>query len=118
MLIKCPECGHEVSSYADACPHCGCNIQRAIEQKDAIDELAPYAYRRIMGLILSGGMFGMFAVLTLILGICSACNMSEVLNRELAPWMFTVFVILALGSAGCLLLGIYKYKSLKKVVDL
>ena len=23
-LIKCPECGHEMSSLADACPHCGC----------------------------------------------------------------------------------------------
>lgn len=23
-LIKCPECGHDVSSFANQCPHCGC----------------------------------------------------------------------------------------------
>lgn len=23
-LINCPECGKEVSSYAEACPNCGC----------------------------------------------------------------------------------------------
>ena len=26
MLIKCPECGHEVSSQAPVCPHCGIEI--------------------------------------------------------------------------------------------
>lgn len=25
-LIKCPECGHEISSKAKTCVHCGCNI--------------------------------------------------------------------------------------------
>lgn len=25
-LLKCPECGSEVSSFADFCPHCGCPI--------------------------------------------------------------------------------------------
>lgn len=23
-LVNCPECGKEVSSYAEACPNCGC----------------------------------------------------------------------------------------------
>ena len=28
-LIKCPECGKEISDKAGACPHCGCpNIQK------------------------------------------------------------------------------------------
>ena len=25
-LIKCPECNHDVSEYADSCPNCGCPI--------------------------------------------------------------------------------------------
>ena len=25
-LIKCPECGKEISDKAGACPHCGCPI--------------------------------------------------------------------------------------------
>lgn len=27
-LIKCTECGHEVSDKASACPHCGCPIEK------------------------------------------------------------------------------------------
>ena len=27
-LVKCPECGHDVSTKADACPHCGYPINK------------------------------------------------------------------------------------------
>lgn len=27
-LIKCPECGHEISDRAESCPHCGCPVQK------------------------------------------------------------------------------------------
>lgn len=30
-LIKCIECGSEVSTYADACPRCGCPVQKSID---------------------------------------------------------------------------------------
>lgn len=30
-LIKCIECGSEVSSYAQACPKCGCPVQVSID---------------------------------------------------------------------------------------
>ena len=29
MMIKCPECGKEISSKAVSCPHCGCPISAA-----------------------------------------------------------------------------------------
>ena len=32
-LIKCPECGREVSEKATACPNCGCPIQDALERQ-------------------------------------------------------------------------------------
>ena len=35
-LIKCPECGHEISSYADKCIYCGCpmdQIKKLINNK-------------------------------------------------------------------------------------
>ena len=28
MLIKCPECGHDVSSTAEKCPNCGATISQ------------------------------------------------------------------------------------------
>lgn len=43
-LIKCPECGHDVSTYADTCPECGCPVSRATAaaaQETAAAESAP-----------------------------------------------------------------------------
>lgn len=31
-LIKCPECGKDVSTYADACPHCGFPIKKEAQK--------------------------------------------------------------------------------------
>lgn len=36
-LIKCPECGKEISSKADKCPNCGCPVDDII-QKNAIED--------------------------------------------------------------------------------
>lgn len=32
-LIKCKECGKEISDKATACPHCGCPVQTTDEAK-------------------------------------------------------------------------------------
>lgn len=32
-LIKCVECGREISSYAQACPHCGCPANHQIDKQ-------------------------------------------------------------------------------------
>lgn len=29
-LIKCPECGNEISSFAKACPNCGYPIEEVM----------------------------------------------------------------------------------------
>ncbi len=34
-LLKCPECGHDVSSEAEACPHCGYPIKKKIKTKES-----------------------------------------------------------------------------------
>lgn len=34
MLIKCEDCGHEMSDKAKACPNCGCPNPRIEEKKD------------------------------------------------------------------------------------
>ena len=31
-LIKCPECGNNVSEYAAHCPHCGFNIAEELKE--------------------------------------------------------------------------------------
>lgn len=33
-LLKCPECGNNVSSEATACPHCGYPVEKILNVKD------------------------------------------------------------------------------------
>ncbi len=37
-LIKCPECGEEISEVAKSCPHCGCAGKKLKEQKQALKQ--------------------------------------------------------------------------------
>lgn len=40
-MIKCPECGKEISESAKSCPNCGCDVKKAIKkqkQQKAIDD--------------------------------------------------------------------------------
>lgn len=32
-LMKCPECGHEISDKAEACPNCGYKVSAEVEKK-------------------------------------------------------------------------------------
>lgn len=38
-LIKCPECGREVSSKAVSCPHCGCPVDEKSKMEILVDEI-------------------------------------------------------------------------------
>jgi len=37
MLVRCQECGGEVSSEADRCPHCGCRYPHFLSGSDLAD---------------------------------------------------------------------------------
>jgi predicted amidophosphoribosyltransferase len=38
-LITCPECAAEISSHAEACPHCGVPIAKVRETEEASERL-------------------------------------------------------------------------------
>lgn len=38
-LIRCPECGNEISDKAEKCIHCGCPIKLQINQGKAVFKL-------------------------------------------------------------------------------
>ncbi|MCI7430267.1 MAG: zinc-ribbon domain-containing protein [Bacteroidales bacterium] len=48
-LIKCKECGHEVSDLANVCPNCGAPIKFLQDQKEIVKKYAT------IGLILGVG---------------------------------------------------------------
>lgn len=51
-LIKCPECGHELSEMAHVCPHCGCpvkNLRRMLlNPQIPIKGTIPYIYNNVI----------------------------------------------------------------------
>ena len=62
-LIKCPECGKEISSEAPFCPNCGLPIKKEPEPKQKKRESMTIAYRgnpgSIVGIIITGGVLGL-----------------------------------------------------------
>ena len=53
-LIKCSECGQEISEKATACPHCGCPIKNPVEE--ANQQQLIHSKRKIAALILVFGI--------------------------------------------------------------
>lgn len=41
-LIKCPECGHDISDSADICPNCGFALKKQLNEKKKSDFLIKY----------------------------------------------------------------------------
>lgn len=65
-LIKCPECGKEISSTSDVCIHCGYKLNNSkveITEKSILKEDAIIAQRLYLGL--AGPIFG-----TIFFGLC------------------------------------------------
>ena len=46
MIIKCPECGHQVSDHAKTCPSCGIDIAGNIVRCPECGELT-FAYQEV-----------------------------------------------------------------------
>ena len=58
-LIKCPECGKEISDRAQACIHCGCPIQTQIsESKLIIKALRHPNEQHVVGYSLGTPIYG------------------------------------------------------------
>lgn len=56
-LIKCPECGEEVSEKALACPKCGCPINQTESEPqkvvvDNIDQANDHTSRKLLGFLI------------------------------------------------------------------
>ncbi len=89
-LIKCQECGKEVSSKAFACPNCGFPINKQNNQLSDIDKnssrdlyvlvprmtysIAPSIVFIVLGALLSWALIG---IVFIVLGICSICELNQ-----------------------------------------
>ena len=53
-LIKCPECGKEVSSLAVSCPNCGCPIKKLDPSKNIIVPFVGWTTSNLLILCVTG----------------------------------------------------------------
>lgn len=73
-MIKCPECGKEISDMANACPNCGYPIMSSNFQATNTQEVKPYVPEEpkmsILGIVaLVFSVLGKFAVIGLVLAV-------------------------------------------------
>ena len=47
-LIKCPECGREISDKAESCPHCGCPTPRTVRPHVQAEETTVWSGNPLM----------------------------------------------------------------------
>lgn len=97
MLIKCPECGKEVSDNAVACVHCGYPLTQKKEAVQKTDQ----AKRKDGPLVASNIVLGVFGFMMLCGVLTSNGGVEGNRNAAMVSWF------LAVGSI-CALLAIKK----------
>ena len=84
-LMKCPECGHDVSSEATSCPNCGFPIRKQNELVSTSKELyvlvprSPYSVAPSIIFIVLGAIFTplIIGIILLSVGIASVCELHK-----------------------------------------
>lgn len=82
-LIKCPNCGREISDKADVCPHCGYNLSTAGEtaekknKKIDKNKIIGLCSGRIKYILLGIGLVAIMLVLTVYISNYTAMNAVE-----------------------------------------
>lgn len=98
-LIKCSECGKEISDKATACPNCGNPITQVNKNLVQIDTAPQKRKKYRVGFLISVPIFLIGGTLSIIWGF-SAISGGE--KGQLGLWLFVAFI----GFLGVVVNGI------------
>ncbi len=73
-LIKCIECGHDASSGATACPHCGCQLTEKSSRPD--DDAKKQVDQKKLGFMVACIIVGLLCIMVAIILIVVMTNAS------------------------------------------
>ena len=108
-LIKCPECGQNVSTEATACPHCGYPLNK-VEKEQKVEnseidnnKIAPlnrswlkkYKFKPTLGKIILGGV-ALVSLLSFIISIVIVVAV-DVRSLFIIPFILAIVFIIALS---------------------
>lgn len=68
-LIKCPDCGKEISSHAESCPHCGYPLKKKSEIRPTNSIVEDEFDVRTFGAFFGSGLLLVGGIVTIIGGI-------------------------------------------------
>lgn len=95
-LIKCPQCGHDVSTKAVKCPHCGCSLGKAtvIQHGNGIDTKILGSFVQIvLAIIVAFG--GVMCILPLFTQIFSKSGVPACGNFYFITYVLFAFSLIA-----------------------
>lgn len=95
-LIKCPECGNQVSNTANACPKCGAPIAGASDVKATGDQLktVQLTSKKLKKDLLINGLAFWIGVIWLVVAAVSKSQ-----GHEVPTWSFVISGTLTLLGA-------------------
>ena len=98
-LIKCPECGEEISSLAESCPHCGCPLKPTPVSYTNPAVEAEYNFRTVMSFI-SGVMLVILGIVLIVVGI---------INADLRSAFISIGILSLFMSGLAVAIGLYRW---------
>lgn len=104
-LIRCPECGKQISSKAKACPHCGFPLDDVIKPNEEKPIIEPVLERKKSSIVASIFLFLFLEVI--FAGGFVFCVLMSVLNHEVFQSLDGLFIVLMLlfGAASLVAIG-------------
>ena len=90
-LIKCPECGKQISDKAESCPNCGYRIESTIEEKKEIPSTIKQEAKEIDKKI--SICYAIVAVLVVLLFVCVGYSNSEYVMYPFIATFILMYVV-------------------------
>ena len=103
-LIRCPECGKQISSKAKACPHCGFPLDDVIKPNEEELVIEPLLERKKSSIVVSIFLFLFLEVI--FAGGFVFCVLMSVLNHEVFQSLDGLFIVLMLLFGAASLIAI------------
>ena len=93
-LIRCPECGREISSRAKACPHCGFPMDDVVKPNEEPLTIEPLLERRKASIVASVFLFIFLELL--FLGAFIFCVVLSIYKPDYFKSFVVLFIVLML----------------------